>query len=167
MVNNRVSIITAASSNYVIGKDGDLPWNLPSDLKYFKEITQGHSVIMGRKSWESIPEKFRPLPNRKNIIITRNSGYSTNLDALVRNDLRATIEEQSNIDEEVFIIGGSEIYKEAFKFVSRVYLTRVFEEFDGDTFLEGFNEEEWLFISHSDTYIENGLRFRFEIYDRV
>ena len=83
---SKISIIAAASENLVIGKDNDLPWNLPSDLKNFKKITEGNFVIMGRKCWESIPEKFRPLPNRHNIVISRDPNYKA-VGAAVINDL--------------------------------------------------------------------------------
>jgi dihydrofolate reductase len=162
----RVNIIVAASSNMVIGKDNDLPWRLPTDLKYFKEITSGSPVVMGRKCWESIPEKFRPLPNRKNVIITRNTDYKSHCDADVRHNLNLALEEQRYGVDDIFVIGGSDIYKEAFKFADRVYLTRIFEHVDGDIYLDGFNEDEWTFVKHSDTMMENGFTFRFEQYDR-
>ena len=105
------SIIVAASTNNVIGKDNDLIWHLPVDMNFFKTKTAGHHVIMGRKNFESIPHKFRPLPNRTNIIVTRNKNYSAD-NCLVTNSLREAVNvAKRNNEEEAFIIGGGEIYK--------------------------------------------------------
>lgn len=162
----KVSIIVAASTNGVIGKDGDLPWNLPSDLKYFKKVTTGYPVIMGRKCWESIPERFRPLPNRTNVVITRNPDYKTYSDALVRSNLSLAIEEQLWDNDEVFIIGGAEIYKEAFKFADKLYLTQIYNKVNGDTYLSGLEASDWQLIESSPMIEENGFNFKFEVYDR-
>ena len=132
----RVSIIVAACENNVIGKDNDLIWNLPIDMNFFKEKTKNHHVIMGRKNFESIPHKYRPLPNRTNIIITRNRNYIAQ-DCLVVDSIKKAIEiAKKNNDKEPFIIGGGEIYKLALQedLVDRIYLTRIHHKFDGDTF---------------------------------
>jgi dihydrofolate reductase len=162
----KVSIIVAASTNGVIGKDGDLPWNLPTDLKYFKEVTTGSPVIMGRKCWESIPERFRPLPNRENVIITRNIDYKSYCDAHVRWNLELAVEEHIWGNEEVFIIGGAQIYKEAFKFADKLYLTQIYGNVEGDTFLEGLDPSDWGLVSAEKMMEENGVNFRFEVYER-
>ena len=104
-----ISIIVAMSSNGVIGKDNDLPWKLPTDLKRFKEITSGNIILMGRKCYESIG---RPLPNRTNIVLTRNTELEIE-GCLVRNDFESVIEEFK--DKEIFVIGGSDIYEMAFR----------------------------------------------------
>ena len=161
-----ISLIVAMAQNRSIGKDNDLPWKLPTDLKRFKEITSGHTVVMGRKCWESIPAKFRPLPNRENIVVTRNSALVVD-GAKIKTDLvdYLTID-RAESNEEMFIIGGAEIYKEAFPFVQKLYLTRVLADVEGDVFLEGLVEEDWLLESFEGPFNENGFDFRFETYVR-
>lgn len=165
---SKISVIAAASKNMVIGKDNDLPWNLPSDLKNFKKITEGHFVIMGRKCWESIPEKFRPLPKRQNIVITRDPEYVA-VGAAVINDLETIIRVFKNDKEEgeVFIIGGAQIYKEAFKHADKLYLTQIFSDVEGDTYLEGLDFSEWFLTETSEHIIENDIEFRFTTFDKL
>ena len=160
-----ISIIVAASTNNVIGKENGLPWRLPTDMKFFKDKTQGHTVIMGRKSWDSIPAKYRPLPNRINVVMSRDETLKLDCD-LVSSNLQNVINyftEQSS-DDELFIIGGGELYKQAFPIATKLYLTRVLAEVEGDTYLEGFNPEEWTLKSTSVVLIENGFEFVFEEY---
>lgn len=163
-----ISIIVAASSNLVIGKNNDLPWHLPSDLKRFKELTSGSVVYMGRKCWESIPIKFRPLPNRDNIVITRDKDYLAE-GAIVTSDLEGLkrIFSLSSIlfgPDEQFIIGGAEIYKQLLPIADKVYMTEVLGDIEGDTYLEGFNPEEWELTNISEVLEENGFRFIFKEY---
>ncbi|MBC8265404.1 MAG: dihydrofolate reductase [Flavobacteriales bacterium] len=132
----KVSLIVAVSENGVIGKDNDLIWHLPKDMKFFKDTTLGHHVIMGRKNFESIPEKYRPLPNRTNIVITRQSDYTAE-DCVVVNSVEAALEiAKQNGDTKPFIIGGGQIYKIALdqNLVDRIYLTKIHHTFEGDTF---------------------------------
>ena len=138
-----VSLIVAVSENNVIGKDNDLIWNLPDDMKFFKKTTNGHFVIMGRKNYESIPEKFRPLPNRTNVIITRQTNFQAK-DCLVVNDINQALDLAKNAQEqEAFIIGGGQIYQLALQndLVDRIYLTRIHDEFEGDTFFPELSEQ--------------------------
>jgi|TARA_Y100001954_G_scaffold50868_1_gene53875 dihydrofolate reductase len=140
-----VSIIVAACENNVIGKDNDLIWHLPTDMKFFKDTTKDHHVIMGRKNFESIPHKFRPLPNRTNIIITRNKNYFAK-DCVVASSIKEAINiAKNNNDKEPFIIGGGEIYKLALEedLVDRIYLTKVHHKFEGDTFFPKLGSE-WI-----------------------
>ena len=133
-----VSLIVAVSENGVIGKDNDLIWHLPKDMRYFKETTLGHHIIMGRRNFESIPHKFRPLRSRVNIIVTRNKDYTAK-DCIIVNSIESAIDySKSNKEDEVFIIGGGEIYKQSMQknLVDKIYLTRVHADFDGDTFFE-------------------------------
>ena len=160
-----ISIIVAASTNNVIGKENGLPWRLPTDMKFFKDKTQGHTVIMGRKSWDSILAKYRPLPNRINVVMSRDESLKLDCD-LVSSNLQNVIDyftEQSS-DDELFIIGGGELYKQVFPIATKLYLTRVLAEVEGDTYLEGFNPEEWTLKSTSVVLIENGFEFVFEEY---
>lgn len=160
-----INIIVAASTNFVIGKNNDLPWHLPTDMKYFKDTTNGHTVVMGRKCWESIPEKFRPLPNRKNIVMTRDKNYVAN-GAIVSHDLEQILMSNENSHDQIFIIGGAELYREAFKYAQKLYLTQIHHEIEGDVFLEGLNSENWCLVEGSEMHEENGLKFRFELYEK-
>jgi dihydrofolate reductase len=134
-------------------------------MKFFKETTTNHTVIMGRKCWESIPEKFRPLPNRKNIVVTRDTNYVAN-GAEISHDLTGLLEKGWSAEEEIFVIGGSEIYKEAFKYASKLYLTQIYGQVDGNILLEGLEPSDWKLVSSGNTLEENGHRFRFELYTR-
>lgn len=133
-----LSIVVAIAENNAIGKDNQLLWHLPADLKHFKQITTGHTIIMGRKTYDSIG---RPLPNRRNIVITRNTGLVIEGVEVV-NDLAAAMNLCRN-EKEVFIIGGAEIYKHALNDTDRIYLTRVHERYDADTFFPELKDGEW------------------------
>lgn len=138
------SIIVALSKNMVIGKGNDLIWEIPDDHIRFKNITMGHPVVMGRKTWESIPEKFRPLPGRTNFVITRDISYSAP-GAKVTASLEDALAQAQSApgSEEIFIVGGGEIYKQALPLTDRLYLTVIDKEVEGDTF---FPEYKDLFI---------------------
>lgn len=147
----KVSLIVAVAENGVIGKDNDLIWDLPKDMRFFKETTMGHHVIMGRKNFESIPNRFRPLPNRTNVIITRQNNYKAE-GCVVVNYLEAALKvAQKNGDNEPFIIGGGQIYKLALEgnLVDKIYLTKVHQSFEGDTFFPELSEE-WKQIKRDD-----------------
>lgn len=161
-----ISIIVAKTVNDVIGVDGKLPWHLPSDLKYFKEMTNGKTVIMGRGCWESIPEKYRPLPNRNNIVLTSNPDYIAN-GAIVSNDIRI-IEKYMYTDEEVFVIGGAQIYKEAFQCATKLYITHINCFYDNNKalYLEGYNSNLWSLQSLSKEIEENDFSLMFGVYVR-
>ncbi|MFN4233911.1 MAG: dihydrofolate reductase [Bacteroidia bacterium] len=142
-----ISIIVAVAENNAIGKNNQLLWHLPADMKIFKEKTTGHCVITGRKNYESIPEKYRPLPNRTNIVITRQENYSAP-GAIVVKSLQEAIEKaKATGDNEIFIIGGGEIYAQAIPLADKVYLTKVHETFEADTFFPKLNMNEWQIIS--------------------
>jgi dihydrofolate reductase len=133
-----ISIIVATDSNNLIGNNNQLPWHLPADLKHFKNITTGHTIIMGRKTYDSIG---KALPNRKNIVITRNTNY-TLPDAEVVNSLQEAL--QNRVGEgEVFIIGGSQIFNEALPLTNKLYLTIIHHTFHGDTWLPKLDLSKW------------------------
>lgn len=140
-----VSLIVAISNNKVIGKNNQLIWNLPKDMKFFMDTTLGHPVIMGRKNFESIPEKFRPLKNRTNIIITRNKNYET-LDCKVVHSIKESLKCMDFGNEEVFVIGGGEIYRKFLELdlIDKMYITHIDEFFDGDTFFPDINLDKWI-----------------------
>jgi dihydrofolate reductase len=142
----RVSAVVAASENNVIGKDGGLPWHVSSDLKLFKQITMGKPVIMGRRTWESLPRK--PLPGRRNIVITRNRDYEAEGAEIVGSVDEALAACQG--EDEVSIIGGGQVYERAMDRTDRIYLTRIHLKVDGDTFLPDLPESEWQEVSRSE-----------------
>lgn len=158
----RISIVVAlAKKNRAIGKNNKLPWHIPSDLKHFKVITEGHPIIMGRKTYESIG---RPLPNRTNIVVTRDSTYQAN-GCIIVNSLDKALEKAKDIDaDEIYIIGGGEIFKQALPFTDKLYLTLVEGDIDGDVFFPTYNEFNTI-ISQS-THEENGYQFTFTELER-
>ena len=137
-----LSIISAISENGVIGKDNTLPWHFSSDLKHFKLTTAGKTVIMGRGTFESegIP---KPLPNRRNIIVTSNQNYVTPYDVEIVHSLDQALEISKN-DGEVFVIGGSKLYEEALKKADKLYITLINKQYDGDTYFPKFNWQDFI-----------------------
>jgi dihydrofolate reductase len=137
----RISLIAAVSTNGVIGRDGTLPWRLPADLKYFRQVTSGHTIVMGRKNYEDIG---RPLPERNNIILSRRPGFSAPGCTVVHtlDDAIACARD----DSEVFFIGGAEVYRQMLPRADRLYLTRVQASVKGDTYFPDFDENEWELI---------------------
>lgn len=128
-----------------IGKNNDLMWHLPADMKFFRETTTGHIVVMGRKNWDSIPEKFRPLPNRENVVLTRNTDYLAS-GARVFHSLQDCLSYFSGEDQkDVFIIGGGEIYRQALdqRCIDEMYITHVDAVYGADTFFPEFDEDKW------------------------
>ena len=140
----KVSIIAAVSKNFVIGYKGKIPWHIPEDLKRFKKITSGHHVIMGRKTFESIGH---PLPNRINIILTRNKNYKADGCRVVNSLQEALTKAKISKDKEVFIIGGEQIYNLALPIADKIYLTQVHHNFKGDSFFPKINTDNWKEIS--------------------
>ena len=137
------TMIAAAGENNELGKDNDLLWHLPDDFKRFKQLTSGHHIIMGRKTFESFP---KPLPHRIHIVITRNKNYKKE-GAVVAHDMETALKIAEN-DENPYIIGGGEIYKMGLPVATKIELTRVHGTFgDADTFFPKFSEDEWQLIS--------------------
>lgn len=160
-----ISFIVAMDTNRVIGQDNQLPWHLPEDLKFFKRTTMGHPIVMGRKTFDSIG---RPLPGRENIIITRNRDY-TRRDCIVFHTLDDFLTYcDREPQEEYFVIGGAEIFKQLLSEADRLYITEIHEQFDGDTFFPELDLNRWQLVSR-----EKGLKdeknpydYEFTIYDR-
>jgi dihydrofolate reductase len=136
-----ISAIVAMSENRVIGDHNQLPWHLPADLRHFKTLTKGHPILMGRKTFESIG---RPLPNRTNIVITSNPEFKTPGCIVVNSIDEAIQHAKQNDNKEIFIIGGANVYQQCMSSVSRIYLTIVHEEFEGDAFFPELNMNEWI-----------------------
>jgi len=165
-----ISLIVAHSSNRVIGIDGQLPWHIPDDLKYFKAITIGKPIIMGRKTFDSIG---KPLPGRLNIIITKNTDLTIE-ECVVVNNLEAAITEAKNYfktqdteQEEIFIIGGAQIFKQSMEFVNKIYITEVHAEYAGDVFFDELSDNDWIEVGRDLHDSENDkIPFSFVIYKK-
>ncbi len=141
----KVSLIVAMDSERGIGKNNDLMWHLPEDMKFFKETTQGQVVVMGRKNYDSIPEKYRPLPNRENAVLTRNTAFQAD-NCLVFHSLDECLNHYREEQEKtIFIIGGGEIYKLALELdeLSEMYITHVDKSFDAHTFFPEIDLNQW------------------------
>ena len=156
-----ISLIVAMASNRVIGDKGDIPWKIPGELKMFKESTMGHTMIMGRKTYETIG---RPLPGRTNIVVTRQPDYQAP-GCVVVNDLNRAIASCSPDESEAFIIGGGQIYQETISDADRIYLTVLPREVSGDTYFPEFSENDFKIIK-SD-FIDAVEPYHFYIYERV
>ena len=164
-----VSAIAALSKNRVIGKNNDLPWRLPDDMKFFMETTKGHHVIMGRKNYDSLLPKFKPLPNRTNIVITRQRDFEAPGCTVLHAIEPALDLARSNSEEECFIIGGAEIYKLAMPHTTRLYLTEIDAHIDGDTYFPALNIGDWKETSRTHHPADQRHAYAFDIvvYDRT
>lgn len=156
-----ISIIAAMGRNKVIGKNNCLPWKLPADMKRFKELTMAKPVIMGRKTFESIK---KPLPNRKNIIITRDKDYQAENCIIVHSVKEALKSTEGN--EETMIIGGAEIFKEFLPMANKMYLTLIDEVFEGDAYFPDYNESDWKEV-YKEEYESDGYKYAFVNLERI
>lgn len=163
MDNRFVSAIVAAAENNAIGKDNELLWHLPNDLRFFKQTTSGHAVIMGRKTYESVG---KPLPNRRNLVVTRQKDYVLE-GAEVVHSLEAALARCSD-ETEVFIVGGAEIYRQALPITHRVYLTRVHAELPGDAYFPDLDERDWVLVSEEKHNPDerHAYGYSFQVYER-
>lgn len=134
----RIALLVAMARNRVIGIQGRLPWHIPADLKRFKALTMGHHIVMGRKTWESIG---RLLPGRTTVVVTRRKGYPVS-GGLVVHSLEDALAAAA-ADDEIFIIGGGELYREALSYADRIYLTEVDADFEGDTWFPELDPGQW------------------------
>ena len=157
-----ISLIVAMDKNHVIGKDNKIPWSLPADLAYFKKVTMGNTVIMGRKTFESIG---RPLPGRQNVVITRNNNYTAE-GCIIYNSIEDALETAGSKD--VFIIGGANIYREFLPYANRLYITLIEECFLGDTYFPEINYKEWKLTSKTkgERDDKNPYNYYFLTYER-
>lgn len=158
-----ISLIAAVASNRAIGKDNQLLWQLPEDMRYFRETTRGKTVIMGRRTWESLPARFRPLPERRNIVVTRDRDYVA-AGATVTHSLPAAIAAAGDDAAECFVIGGAELYRQALPLAQRLYLTEIAQAFEGDVFFPEIQTAEWQEISRTKQCSAAGMEFAFVIY---
>jgi dihydrofolate reductase len=135
-------LIAAVAHNGVIGNGNQLLWHLPEDMKFFRETTSGHPVLMGRKTWESLPPRFRPLPGRRNIVITRNASFKAT-GAELAGSLDAALARLADVDT-VFVIGGAEVYAQALPRAQSMWLTQIDRDFDGDARFPDWRREEFV-----------------------
>ena len=161
----KLSVLAALSENRVIGHRGRLPWRLPDEMRHVKQLSMGHCLLMGRKTFESIG---RPLPGRTTIVVTRNPDFARQ-DVLVARDLDAaltTAEERG--DDEAFVFGGETIYRLALPRADRLYLTRIHAELEGDAFFPDFDEREWELVSETEHPADehHAYAFTFQWYER-
>jgi len=161
----RLSLIVAMSENRVIGRGGQLPWRLSADLRRFKQLTMGHHLIMGRKTWESIG---RPLPGRTSLVISRQPDYRVDGAEVVPNLPQAILRAEG--DDEAFVIGGGEIYQQALPLVGRVYLTMIHASVEGDTRFPELAADQWRVLEQSPIQSadeKNDHDYSFLIYERI
>ena len=159
------SLIVAASTNNAIGKKGQLLWNLPNDMKFFKNTTWGTTVVMGRKTYESVD---KPLPGRVNIVITKQEGWSAE-NVVVAKDLSDALEKAKETNcKEIFIIGGGEIYKQSMGIADKIYMTRVHAELLGDTFFPVIDESTWELKHNLDFAADDKHKYAysFQVWER-
>ncbi|HAQ06424.1 MAG TPA: dihydrofolate reductase [Bacillus bacterium] len=159
-----ISLIWAMDENRVIGLHNQLPWRLPEDLKFFKRMTMGHPIAMGRKTYESIG---RPLPGRENIVITRDQRFSPE-GCTILNSIQGFIDYADQCNGEVFVIGGAEIFKEILPEADKLYITMIHDQFEGDTFFPVFDIDNWQLETREQGKKDekNPYEYEFLIYKR-
>lgn len=164
MSENKITLIVAAAENNAIGKNNQMPWHLPNDFKYFKKNTLEHSVVMGRKTFESIG---KPLPERRNIVLTRDLKYA-NQEVDVANSIQEVIT-YCRDEREIFIIGGAEVYKQALPLANKILLTRVHTTIDGDAYFPELLDHQWKLVSAEKHQKDekHAFDYTFEVYERV
>jgi dihydrofolate reductase len=160
-----ITLLAAVARGGVIGRDGSVPWRLPEDMVRFRELTTGHPVVMGRKTWESLPDRFRPLPGRGNIVVTRNPDWSAQ-----GADRAGSVEDALELVESeprVFVIGGGEIYAAALPHADELLLTEIDADVDGDTTFPAWDRDEFEETSREEHVTDDGTRFAFVRYERT
>ena len=159
-----LTLIAALAKNGVIGSDNRLPWHLPEDLQHFKALTMGQAVIMGRKTWESLPPKFRPLPGRHNIVVTRDAAYIA-AGATVVHSLEEAVAAAG--DTAAFVIGGAELYRQALPACGRLELTELDADFAGDAHFPQFDRSAWREVARTGGRAAAGFDYAFVSYERL
>jgi len=165
-VNVTISLLVAADEGNLIGKNNALPWHLPNDLRYFKNLTWGMPILMGRKTFESIG---KPLPGRTSIVITRNTDWQHEGVTVVHSIKDAMQAAAARGAREIFVIGGAEIFASAFPIAHRLYLTRIHHRFEGDAFLSPIDTEQWKLIRNRDCAPDekNAYPHSFQVWEKI
>ncbi|MEP6835553.1 MAG: dihydrofolate reductase [Gemmatimonas sp.] len=161
----RVNLVLARAANGVIGHNNALPWHLPEDLAHFRKLTLGAPVIMGRRTWDSLPPRFRPLPNRVNIVVTRQADWSAEGAVRAATLVEAIEHAAQSGAPEIWVIGGAQIYAESAPLATRVIITEIDREFDGDAFAPTFGAE-WHETARESHVSASGLPFSFVTLER-
>ena len=159
-----VSLVAAVARGGVIGRDGGIPWRIPEDMARFRELTIGHAVVMGRRTWESLPDQFRPLPGRDNVVVTRNPDWSAQ-----GADRAGSVEDALELVESaprVFVVGGGEIYAAALPLADELLLTEIDAEIEGDTTFPRWDRDEFEEVERRERVTEGGTPFAFVRYVR-
>ena len=165
----KIAIVVAAAENNAIGKDNRLIWRLPDDMKFFKEKTVGHCIVTGRKNYESIPDKFRPLPDRTNIVVTRSKTYSAPGAIVVHSVEEAIAKAKAHGETMLGVIGGGEIYREMLKYTDIIWLTRVHHEFNAHVFFPELDPTVWKITWREEHQADDrhAYAFTFLKYERI
>jgi dihydrofolate reductase len=161
----KIALVAAVARGGVIGRDGTIPWRISEDARRFREVTIGHPVVMGRRTWESLPDRFRPLPGRRNVVVTRNPDWRA--DGAER---AGSLEEALRLlegSELVSLIGGAELYAEALPVADELLLTEIDLEVEGDTFFPDWKRAEFDEVSREEHVSEDGIPFTFVTYERL
>lgn len=158
-----ISLVVARAANGTIGRNGGLPWRLPSDMRHFRELTTGRTVLMGRKTFESLPPKYRPLPHRRNLVLSSKPQLELP-GAEAFPDLPCALDA---CQRDCFVIGGAVVYGETLPLADRVYATEIEAEIAGDAFFPQLPASEWRCVERSERTVENELAFAFAIYERT
>jgi dihydrofolate reductase len=161
----RISVVAAVARGGVIGRDGAIPWRVPEDARRFREVTMGHPVVMGRRTWDSLPDRFRPLPGRRNVVVTRNPGWQA--DGAER---AGSLEEALGMLEgapRAFVIGGAELYAAALPLADELLLTEIDLDVEGDTFFPSWSHTEFDEVARAEHRSESGVAFSFATYVRA
>jgi dihydrofolate reductase len=164
MKHPEVRLIYACAANGVIGRDNTIPWHLPEDLAHFRQLTTGAPVIMGRRTWDSLPPRFKPLPGRSNLVLTRQETWNENGSEPFQ-DLRTALSFCEN-EACVWVIGGAQIYAEALPLASRVEVTEIAQAFEGDAWAPELSPTEWEETQREARTTATGLQFSFVRYQR-
>jgi dihydrofolate reductase len=160
----RLALVAAIARGGVIGRDGTIPWRIPEDMERFRALTMGHPVVMGRRTWESIPDRFRPLPGRRNIVVTRNLNWSGEGAERARSLEDALILLEGA--PRVFVIGGAELYAVALPLADELLFTEIDAVVDGDTVFPPFDRSKFVETSRDVQVSETGIPFSFVTYVR-
>ena len=161
----KVSLVAAVARNGVIGLGGRVPWHLPEDMRRFRELTIGHAVVMGRKTWDSLPDRFRPLPDRRNVVVTRKAGWRA-----AGAERAGSLEDALALlegEDVVYVVGGAEIYAEALPFADELLLTEVDLDVEGDAFFTDWNRSAFREVAREEHVSGNGTRFVFVSLERT
>ncbi|MBY8857828.1 dihydrofolate reductase [Nocardia sp. CA2R105] len=157
-----IGLIWAQANNGVIGRDNTIPWHIPEDMAHFRKVTGGHPVVMGRRTWDSLPERFRPLPGRRNIVITRQPDFSA-VGAEYTDSLEQAL--RTSGPDPLWVMGGGEIYRAAMQYATELMVTEVDAEIDGDAYAPAIGPE-WIAADGPWEQSSTGLRYRIRHYTR-